>query len=149
MRNGITKTIELIAGFLNEDEDVRSLYALSAAELNHFKKEDFPIANIQFVTSDFQNSQATFEITYLNLREETKEAPTNMLEWNDNRMENMNLAHSVLSSLKMKLQNSREHDILLESFSDPVIFYTEFQDKLDGMSVNITFNIPNRINICE
>ena len=47
MRNAIFKIIDLIGGYLNEDEDVKSLFSLGADEIDHLKNDVFPLANIQ------------------------------------------------------------------------------------------------------
>ena len=72
MRNAIFKIIDLIGGYLNEDEDVKSLFSLGADEIDHLKNDVFPLANIQLQSIDFQNSQITFEITHLEIRDENK-----------------------------------------------------------------------------
>ena len=72
MRNAIFKIIDLIGSYLNEDEDVKSLFSLGADEIDHLKNDVFPLANIQLQSIDFQNSQITFEITHLDIRDEER-----------------------------------------------------------------------------
>ena len=95
MRNAIFKIIDLIGGYLNEDEVVNSLFSLGADEIDHLKNDVFPLANIQLQSIDFQNSQITFEITHLDIRDENKNGVEDKFTWNDNRLENWNVSYSV------------------------------------------------------
>ena len=149
MRNAIFSIIDLIGGYLNEDEDVKSLFSLGADEIDHLKNDVFPLANIQLQSIDFQNSQITFEITHLDIRDENKNGVEDKFAWNDNRWENWSVSYSVLLNLLAKLKLIRIDGIEFVSSSDPTIINKDFQTGLDGLVLSVTFWVNPSVKICE
>lgn len=149
MRNAIFKIIDLIGGYLNEDEDVKSLFSLGADEVDHLKNDVFPLVNIQLQSIDFQNSQITFEITHLDIRDENKNGVEDKFAWNDNRWENWSVSYSVLLNLLAKLKLIRVDGIEFVSSSDPTIINKDFQTGLDGFVLSVTFWVNPSVNICD
>lgn len=148
-RNALFKIIDLIGGYLNEDEDVKSLFSLGADEIDHLKNDAFPLANIQLQSIDFQNSQITFEITHLDIRDENKNGVEDKFAWNDNRWENWSVSYSVLLNLLAKLKLIRVDGIEFVSSSDPTIINKDFQTGLDGLVLSVTFWVNPSVKICE
>ena len=149
MRNAIFKIIDLIGSYLNEDEDVKSLFSLGADEIDQQKNDVFPLANIQLQSIDFQNSQITFEITHLDIRDENKNSVEDKFTWNDNRWENWSVSYSVLLNLLAKLKLIRIDGIEFVSSSDPTIINKDFQTGLDGLVLSVTFWVNPSVKICE
>ena len=149
MRNAIFKIIDLIGGYLNEDEDVKSLFSLGADEVDLLKNDVFPLANIQLQSIDFQNSRITFEITHLDIRDENKNGVEDKFAWNDNRWENWSVSYSVLLNLLAKLKLIRVDGIEFVSSSDPTIINKDFQTGLDGLVLSVTFWVNPSVKICE
>ena len=148
-RNALFKIIDLIGGYLNEDEDVKSLFSLGADEIDQQKNDVFPLANIQLQSIDFQNSQITFEITHLDIRDENKNGVEDKFAWNDNRWENWSVSYSVLLNLLAKLKLIRVDGIEFVSSSDPTIINKDFQTGLDGLVLSVTFWVNPSVKICE
>lgn len=148
-RNALFKIIDLIGGYLNEDEDVKSLFSLGADEVDQQKNDVFPLANIQLQSIDFQNSQITFEITHLDIRDENKNSVEDKFAWNDNRWENWSVSYSVLLNLLAKLKLIRVDGIEFVSSSDPTIINKDFQTGLDGLVLSVTFWVNPSVKICE
>ncbi len=148
-RNALFKIIDLIGGYLNEDEDVKSLFSLGADEIDQQKNDVFPLANIQLQSIDFQNSQITFEITHLDIRDENKNIVEDKFAWNDNRWENWSVSYSVLLNLLAKLKLIRIDGIEFVSSSDPTIINKDFQTGLDGLVLSVTFWVNPSVKICE
>ena len=148
-RNALFKIIDLIGGYLNEDEDVKSLFSLGADEIDQQKNDVFPLANIQLQSIDFQNSQITFEITHLDIRDENKNGVDDKFAWNDNRWENWSVSYSVLLNLLAKLKLIRIDGIEFVSSSDPTIINKDFQTGLDGLVLSVTFWVNPSVKICE
>jgi len=148
-RNALFKIVDLIGGYLNEDEDVKSLFSLGADEIDQQKNDVFPLANIQLQSVDFQNSQITFEITHLNIRDENKNGVEDKFAWNDNRWENWSVSYSVLLNLLAKLKLIRVDGIEFVSSSDPTIINKDFQTGLDGLVLSVTFWVNTSVKICE
>ena len=148
-RNALFKIIDLIGGYLNEDEDVKSLFSLGADEIDHLKNDAFPLSNIQLQSIDFQNSQITFEITHLDVRDENKNGVEDKFAWNDNRWENWSVSYSVLLNLLAKLKLIRVDGIEFVSSSDPTIINKDFQTGLDGLVLSVTFWVNPSVKICE
>ena len=148
-RNALFKIIDLIGGYLNEDEDVKSLFSLGADEIDQQKNDVFPLANIQLQSIDFQNSQITFEITHLDIRDENKNGVEDKFAWNDNRWENWSVSYSVLLNLLAKLKLIRIDGIEFVSSSDPTIINKDFQTGLDGLVLSVTFWVNPSVNICD
>ena len=132
-RNALFKIVDLIGGYLTEDEDVKFLFSLGADEIDYLKNDVFPLANIQLQSIDFQNSQITFEITHLDIRDENKNGVEDKFTWNDNRLENWSVSYSVLLNLLAKLKLIRIDGIEFVSSSDPTIINKDFQTGLDGL----------------
>ena len=148
-RNALFKIIDLIGGYLNEDEDVKSLFSLGADEIDQQKNDVFPLANIQLQSIDFQNSQITFEITHLDIRDENKNSVEDKFAWNDNRWENWSVSYSVLLNLLAKLKLIRVDGIEFVSSSEPTIINKDFQTGLDGLVLSVTFWVNPSVKICE
>ena len=148
-RNALFKITELIGSYLNEDEDVKSLFSLGADEIDQQKNDVFPLANIQLQSIDFQNSQITFEITHLDIRDENKNGVEDKFAWNDNRWENWSVSYSVLLNLLAKLKLIRIDGIEFVSSSDPTIINKDFQTGLDGLVLSVTFWVNPSVKICE
>ena len=148
-RNALFKIIDLIGGYLNEDEDVKSLFSLGADEIDQQKNDVFPLANIQLQSIDFQNSQITFEITHLDIRDENKNSVEDKFAWNDNRWENWSVSYSVLLNLLAKLKLIRVDGVEFVSSSDPTIINKDFQTGLDGLVLSVTFWVNPSVKICE
>ena len=149
MRNAIFKIIDLIGGLLNDDEDVKSIFSLGVDEIDNLKNDLFPLANIQLQSIDFQNSQLTFEITHLDIRDEKKNNVVDKFRWNDNRFENWSSSYSVLLNIINKLKLTRFDRIEFVSSSDVTIINKDFQTGLDGLVVSVTFWVDTRVNTCE
>lgn len=151
MRNAIFKALQLIASILNEDIDVKTIYSIEADELDQNKKEQFPMANILLNAIDFDNSTASFEVTYLDIRDKSKELISDKFEWNDNRWDNWSQAHSVFQNLVNKLKLQRHDDDLeFVSATEPQIVSNAFNNGLDGLIMSVTIYYPNnKISICE
>lgn len=150
MRNAIFKALQLIAGILNEDIDVKTIYSIEADELDHNKKEVFPMANILLNGIDFQNNTASFEVTYLDIRDKSKILISDKFDGNDNRWDNWVQAHSVFQNLVNKLKLQRhEGDLEFVSATEPQIISNAFGNGLDGLIMSITIYYPNNvISIC-
>lgn len=151
MRNAIFKALQLLAGILNEDIDVKTIYSIEADELDQNKKEQFPMANILLSGIDFTDSNLVFEITYLDIRDKSKEAIVDKFEYNDNRWDNWSQAHSVFQNLVNKLKNQRHEDeIEFVSANEPQIVSNAFNNGLDGLIMQVTLYFPNnKTTICE
>ena len=151
MRNAIFKALQLIASILNEDIDVKTIYSIEADELDQNKKEQFPMANILLSGIDFNESNLVFEVTYLDIRDKSKELVTDKFEWNDNRWDNWSQAHSVFQNLVNKLKLQRhEDDLEYVTSTEPQIVSNAFNNGLDGLIMQITLYYPNnKTTICE
>ena len=148
MRNAISNARELIVSYLNDDDYVKSISSITQDELDFDKDGLFPLVNVLFSNIDFQTNEATFEITVLNLHHENKDAPIEKFNTNNNLIDNLNLAYSILQTLKLKLKQRNDFDFEFVSMSNPQIVSKAFNNKLDGMIVDVTLMLPNKVNIC-
>lgn len=150
MQNTISKALNRIIESLNNNVLINSIYTLQMDELDQFKENGFPLANVQFTGANFAQRKISFEVVVLNQRIKTNDNQGNDILV-DNRFENMNLAHSVLNQLITDLGTLSENNIFVDEFQDPVVFYSEFFNGLDGMALIISFDVPNNTkpSICK
>jgi hypothetical protein len=149
MRNAILQGLQLIAGHLNDDTRIKTIFSANEDELDFNKRDLYPMANIRINSNDFENKTVTFEVTVIDQRDNSKKAITDKFVGNDNRWDNWAMAHDVLNLLKNKLQRVRnDFDITYVSASAPVLIDKAFANGLDGMSVLITLNFIDKTNVC-
>ena len=146
MRNVILAGLNLIVGHLNEDERIKTIFSANEDELDFNKKDMYPMANVRVNSNDFNSNDITFEITVVDQRDTNKRAITNKLNGNDNRWDNWSLAYDVLRSIINKSERLQNDDnITFVTSSSPILIDNAFANGLDGYSVLITLNFPNRL----
>ena len=146
MRNVILAGLNLIVGHLNEDERIKTIFSANEDELAFNKKDMYPMANVRVNSNDFNTNDVTFEITVVDQRDTNKRAITNKLNGNDNRWDNWSLAYDVLRSIINKSERLQNDDnITFVTSSSPILIDNAFANGLDGYSVLITLNFPNRL----
>jgi hypothetical protein len=146
MRNVILAGLNLIVGHLNDDERIKTIFSANEDELDFNKKDMYPMANVRVNSNDFNSNDVTFEITVVDQRDINKRAITNKLNGNDNRWDNWSLAYDVLRSIINKSERLQNDDnITFVTSSSPILIDNAFANGLDGYSVLITLNFPNRL----
>jgi hypothetical protein len=146
MRNVILAGLNLIVGHLNADERIKTIFSANEDELDFNKKDMYPMANVRVNSNDFNTNDVTFEITVVDQRDTNKRAITNKLNGNDNRWDNWSLAYDVLRSIINKSERLQNDDnITFVTSSSPILIDNAFANGLDGYSVLITLNFPNRL----
>lgn len=146
MRNVILAGLNLIAGHLNEDERIKTIFSANEDELDFNKKDMYPMANVRINSNDFNTNDITFEVTVVDQRDTNKRAITNKLNGNDNRWDNWSLAYDVLRSIINKTERlQNDENISFVTSSSPILIDNAFANGLDGYSVLITLNFPNTL----
>ena len=151
MRNAVSNCLELLVGYLNEDVDVNTITIFNdETDIDFDKKNIYNLVNINIVSANFESKQIGFEILFITQRDDVKTTITNKLLGNDNRVDNIQTAHSVLNNLvkKLRLLNN-DFDIDFVSSTEPQIFFKAYTNGMDGMTIDIVLNYPdNDINVC-
>ena len=151
MRNAVSNCLELLVGYLNEDVDVNTITIFNdETDIDFDKKNIYNLVNINIVSANFESKQIGFEILFITQRDDIKTTITNKLLGNDNRVDNIQTAHSVLNNLvkKLRLLNN-DFDIDFVSSTEPQIFFKAYTNGMDGMTIDIVLNYPdNDINVC-
>ena len=146
MRNVLLEGLNLIVGHLNEDERIKNIFTAEEDELDFNKRDLYPMANIRVNSNDFNTNDVTFEVTILDQRDTNKRSITNKFNGNDNRWDNWSLTYDVLRSLINKIERlQNDFDISFVTSSSPLQIDNAFAKGLDGYSVLITLNFPNRL----
>lgn len=146
MRNVLLEGLNLIAGHLEEDDRIKTIFSANEDEIDFNKRDLYPMANIRINSNDFDTSDVTFEVTVIDQRDINKRAITNKFNGNDNRWDNWSLTYDVLRSIINKLERlQNENNISFVNSSNPVLIDNAFANGLDGYSVLITLNFPNRL----
>jgi hypothetical protein len=151
MRNAISNCLELLVGYLNEDIDVNTITIFQTDDdIDFNKKNIYNLVNIGIVSSNFETKTIGFEVLFITQRDDVKTTITNKLEGNDNRVDNIQCAHSVLNNLvkKLRLLNN-DFDIQFISATEPQIFFKAYTNGMDGMTIEIVLQYPdNNTNVC-
>ena len=151
MRNAVSNCLELLVGYLNEDVDVNTITIFNdETDIDFDKKNIYNLVNINIVSANLESKQIGFEILFITQRDDVKTTITNKLLGNDNRVDNIQTAHSVLNNLvkKLRLLNN-DFDIDFVSSTEPQIFFKAYTNGMDGMTIDIVLNYPdNDINVC-
>jgi len=146
MRNVILAGLNLIVGHLNEDDRIKNIFSANEDELDFNKKDMYPMANVRVNSNDFNSNDVTFEVTVVDQRDTNKRAITNKFNGNDNRWDNWSLAYDVLRSIINKTERlQNDENISFVTSSSPILIDNAFANGLDGYSVLITLNFPNRL----
>lgn len=146
MRNVILAGLNLIAGHLEDDDRIKTIFSANEDELDFNKRDLYPMANIRVNSNDFNSNDVTFEVTVIDQRDTNKRAITNKFNGNDNRWDNWSLTYDVLRSVLNKIERLQNNDnISFVNSSSPVLIDNAFANGLDGYSVLITLNFPNRL----
>jgi hypothetical protein len=145
MRNAIFEGLNLIAGHLNDDDRIKTLFSANEDEIDFNKKDYYPMANIRVSANDFSTDQITYEVTVLDIRDINKKKITSKFEGNDNRWDNWTLTYDVIRSLIAKLERlQNDKDIEFANSSGALQIDNAFANGLDGFSVLISFNFNNK-----
>lgn len=151
MRNAVSNCLELLVGYLNSDIDVNTITIFNTDDdIDFNKKNIYNLVNIGIVSSNFENKTIGFEILFITQRDDVKTTITNKLEGNDNRVDNIQTAHSVMNNLvkKLRLLNN-DYDIQFISSTEPQIFFQAYTNGMDGMTIEIVLQYPdNDTNVC-
>jgi hypothetical protein len=151
MRNAVSNCIELLVGYLNDDVDVNTITIFNdETDIDFDKKNIYNLVNINIVSANFESKQIGFEILFITQRDDVKTTITNKLLGNDNRVDNIQVAHSVLNNLvkKLRLLNN-DYDINFISATEPQIFFKAYTNGMDGMTIDIVLDYPdNDTNVC-
>jgi hypothetical protein len=151
MRNAVSNCIELLVGYLNDDVDVNTITIFNdETDIDFDKKNIYNLVNINIVSANFETKQIGFEILFITQRDDVKTTITNKLLGNDNRVDNIQVAHSVLNNLvkKLRLLNN-DYDINFISATEPQIFFKAYTNGMDGMTIDIVLDYPdNDTNVC-
>lgn len=146
MRNVLLQGLDLIVGHLNNDERIKTIFSANEDELDFNKRDLYPMANIRINSNDFNTNDVTFEVTILDQRDTNKRAITNKFNGNDNRWDNWSLTYDVLRSLINQIERLQNcSNISFVASSSPILIDKDFTNGLDGYSVLITLNFPNRL----
>jgi hypothetical protein len=151
MRNAVNNCLELLVGYLNEDIDVNTITIFQTDDdIDFNKKNIYNLVNIGIVSSNFESKTIGFEVLFITQRDDVKTTITNKLEGNDNRVDNIQTAHSVMNNLlkKLRLLNN-DFDIQFISATEPQIFFKAYTNGMDGMTIEIVLQYPdNDTNVC-
>ena len=151
MRNAVNNCLELLVGYLNEDIDVNTITIFQTDDdIDFNKKNIYNLVNIGIVSSNFESKTIGFEVLFITQRDDVKTTITNKLEGNDNRVDNIQTAHSVMNNLvkKLRLLNN-DFDIQFISATEPQIFFKAYTNGMDGMTIEIVLQYPdNNTNVC-
>jgi hypothetical protein len=149
MRNGMLQGLELIAGHLQDDDRIKSIFSINQDELDFNKRDLYPMANIRPNGIDFDIKHITYEVVVLDQRDNNKKAIVEKFKGNDNRWDNWALATDVLNTLRNKIERLRnEWDIKFVSATSPIIIDKDFANGLDGVSLLITLEYNDRTSVC-
>jgi len=145
MRNAIFEGLNLIAGHLNDDERIKTLFSAKEDEIDFNKKDLYPMANIRVSANDFNTNQITYEVTVLDIRDVNKKQITSKFKGNDNRWDNWTLTHDVLRELIAKIERLQNlNNIEYINTSGAFQIDNAFANGLDGFSVLITLAFNNK-----
>jgi hypothetical protein len=151
MRNAVSNCLELLAGYLQQDIDVNTITIFQTDDdIDFNKKNIYNLVNIGIVSSNFESKTIGFEVLFITQRDDVKTTITNKLEGNDNRVDNIQTAHSVMNNLlkKLRLLNN-DYDIQFISTTEPQIFFKAYTNGMDGMTIEIVLQYPdNDTNVC-
>ena len=146
MRNVLLEGLNLIVEYLNNDTRIKTIFSANEDELDFNKRDLYPMANVRVNSNDFNSNDVTFEVTVVDQRDTNKRAITNKFNGNDNRWDNWSMSYDVLRSLINQIERLQNcHNISYVSSSSPVLIDNAFANGLDGYSVLITLNFPNRL----
>jgi len=151
MRNAISNCLELLVGYLQSDIDVNTITIFNTDDdIDFNKKNIYNLVNIGIVSSNFENKTIGFEVLFITQRDDVKTSITDKLNGNDNRVDNIQTAHSVMNNLvkKLRLLNN-DFNIQYVSSTEPQIFFKAYTNGMDGMTIEVILQYPdNETDVC-
>ena len=145
-------SINYLKSILDSDINVHTITHGLRSMTDIEKKNIFPLAHIQVISSNVDTSNITFnfEIAVVDLRMTVKEVVTDKFRGNDNELDNLNTCHAVLNRLVSTLRNKQNNfniDLNNTPLLQPIIF--EDSNLLDGWRTEIELIMPNtEISVC-
>lgn len=145
-------SINYLKSILDADINVHTITHGLRSMTDIEKKNIFPLAHIQVISSNVDTSNITFnfEIAVVDLRMTVKEVVTDKFRGNDNELDNLNTCHAVLNRLVSTLRNKQNNfniDLNNTPLLQPIIF--EDSNLLDGWRTEIELIMPNtEISVC-
>lgn len=146
------KVVELLKNHLIDNPDVNTVMHGAFSEADYAKKNIYPLAVINPVSSDISNGQInqfTFEIGCFDKRDISKSEVVDKFVSNDNEIDNLNTTHAVLNKLVNYLRLLYNDDnINLVSASNLVPLIFDNINVLDGWGLTLTLEIPSTVDAC-
>ena len=142
MRNAVSRCLEVLVGYLDSDVDVNTITIFNTEDdIDFNKKNIYNLVNINIAGANFQEKNITFEVLFITQRDKVKETITSKLLGNDNRVDNIQTAHSVLNNLVKSLELKRnDYDIDLASSTEPQIFFNSYTNgMMDGLDITLNY----------
>ena len=137
-----------------EDINVSTVTTDSSADMDNWKKNIYPIANVfvveELVTENTAISRYSVEITVLDIRDINKEQVNDKFWLNDNRHDNWNTTQAILKTARNKmLKNHLETDITIESYTSAERIIITKENLLDGWQQTWIIDVPDTLTtIC-
>ena len=137
-----------------EDINVSTVTTDGFADMDNWKKNIYPIANVfvveELVTENTAISRYSVEITVLDIRDINKEQVNDKFWLNDNRHDNWNTTQAILKTARNKmLKNHLETDITIESYTSAERIIITKENMLDGWQQTWIIDVPDTLTtIC-
>ena len=142
-------TLTYFETLLSSDELVNTVTSGIRSEVDSYKKNIFPIANVLILSSppNPNNDQTAItrynvEVTALDIRDKNNEYSLDKVWYNDNRQDNWNRTRAILKFLHNRLIKVADDDqVTLVSATDAIRIDNEFANNLDGWTQTFTIEI--------
>lgn len=140
--------IQHLKTVFEEDIDVRTVVTEGYPDIEHWKKNIYPIVDINVVSDDSIPSTAvtrfSVEITVLDVRDVNKEEVRDKFYRNDNRHDIWNTTHSILKTARTKMiKNHLETDITIDSYTPAIRQTFVLSNALDGWQQTWIIDVPD------
>lgn len=146
--------IQHLKTVFEEDRDVRTVVTEVYPDIEHWKKNVYPIVDINVLSDESIESTSvtrfSVEITVLDIRDVNKEEVRDKFWRNDNRHDIWNTTHSILKTARNKMiKNHLDTDITIDSYTSAERQTFVLSNALDGWQQTWNIDVPdNYTTIC-
>lgn len=152
MGTEFSDTITLLKDLLLNDADVNTVTHGVSQDIDLDKKNNYPLAHIQFLTFDNFTTQGVirfdFEIHILRIRDTVKTPWTDKWLRNDNELTNYNTCVNIANRFIGNLKQNNAYDVELVALSTPEAISLQFLNMLDGVKFQLGVIITNQTSVC-
>ena len=143
--------LNYLYSIFSADSEVHTLTTDGYIDMDNYRKNIYPIVDISVVNSPFvvettALNRFTVDITCVDIRDINKEEVNDKFWLNDNRHDNWNTTHAILTRGINAILKDTSSDITVETITDLDRIVLGKENGLDGWTTTLTIDVPDLLS---